>query len=335
MKRIYAILSVAVLTVNVWAQAPQIVKINSEGERENGIAKSYLNDLNIQSDPAVLFASGFEEGFAGWSAFNNKVSEIISHPDSSVSGNNVLKTTATRGKNTGGDVDYKIKPEQTQIYLRFYTKLDRNTVSPHHFVKIRAITEGASTSAGQKPLGDKAFWTGIEPLANNTWNFYTYWHEMHSWQSWNGASDGRPNPYYGNVFTVPGQTPFKKGEWICVEAMVKANTPGQYDGEQAFWINGEKIGHWKAGEPLGAWRGDKFVINYGDNPQPFEGFNWRTSEDVKINQIKLQWYISDEHMIKKNATQDANSVFFDNVVVSTKYIGPMYDANGPILSKNK
>jgi hypothetical protein len=104
--------------------------------------------------------------------------------------------------------------------------------------------------------------------------------------------------------------------------MLKANTPGKSDGEQAFWINGKKIGHWKKGEPSGYWRGDKFVIG-GDNPQPFEGYNFRTSDEVKINRIKLQWYISDEHMKKKKATHDENSVYFDNVVIATEYIGPM------------
>jgi hypothetical protein len=114
--------------------------------------------------------------------------------------------------------------------------------------------------------------------------------------------------------------------------MMKANSPGQHDGEQAFWIDGKKIGHWKTDEPLGQWRGDKFVIDYGNNPQPFEGFNFRTVDDLKINSIILRWYISAEHMV--NAKQDSNSVFFDNVVIATKYIGPMYNQEGPVLDKN-
>lgn len=306
--------------------------ISTEDEETGiGIAQSYLNDENIQSDLSVLFASGFENGFEGWSNFNDKISEIITHIDSAFSGNKVLKSTAIRGINEGGDVDYKISPEQERIYLRFYTKLDKNTITPHHFVKIRAITEGFWPNAGTKPPGNKAFWTGIEPRADNTWHFYTYWHEMHSWQSKEGIPDGRANPYYGNNFRVSGQTPFEKGEWICVEAMVKTNTPGKHDGEQAFWINGVKIGHWKKGEPLGKWKNDRFKTDV-HNPQPFEGFNWRTSKDVKINLVKLQWYISKEHM--KNATQDKNSVYFDNIVIAKKYIGPMYNKPGPVLKKN-
>jgi hypothetical protein len=335
MKKLFSVLPLFLLTSLVYTGKFADEPADESGEQAiespvRGIAKDYLNDVNIQSDPDVIFASDFENGFDGWSGYNVNVSEIISHTDSAFSGNNVLKSTATRGVNTGGDVDYVISPGQTQIYLRFYTKLDKNTVNPHHFVKIRAITPGFWPRAGQKPPGDKAFWTGIEPLRDRTWNFYTYWHEMHSWQTREGDTDGRPNPYYGNVFHVPGQTPFEKGEWICVEAMVKANTPGKYDGEKAFYINGELIGHWKKGEPRGEWRNDKFVIG-GMDARPFEGFNWRTVEDVKINMIKLQWYISNPHLEK--ATQDANSVYFDNIVVATKYIGPMYDEDGPVLVK--
>ncbi len=313
-----------------------VISINESyfnNDSTGGIAKSYVNDENIKYDPEVLFASGFEDGFSGWSSYNNNVSKIINDPDSAFSGSRVLKTTATRYVNTGGDVTFNFPEGQDQIYLRFYTKLDKNTIIPHHFVKIQAISPGFWPNAGQAPPGDKGYWTGIEPRSDYTWNFYTYWHEMHSWQSWAGEPDGRPNPYYGNVFHVPGQTPLVKDKWICVEAMFKANTPGEYDGEQAFWINGEKIGHWRTGEPLGVWRGDKFTINYGDNPLPFEGFNFRTVENLKINSIILRWYISEEHMQSKNATHIDNSVYFDNVVVSTKYIGPMYDENGPVLGE--
>ncbi len=330
MLRLLAPLITFLLTANVWAQTSQNNSL-TENKVEEGIAKEYLNDDNIQSHPAVLFASGFEDDFEGWNSYNQKVSEIIAHPDSAFSGNKVLKMTATRGVDTGGDVDYLIQPAQEQVYLRFYTKLDKNTVTPHHFVKIYAYPEGIRSHAGNAPPGDKAFWTGIEPTSKNTWHFYTYWHEMNSWQNKDGTPDGRPNPYYGNLFGVPNQEPFEKGEWICVEAMVKANTPGKYDGEQAFYINGEKIGHWKQGEPFGEWSGDRFNMD-GDNVQPFEGFNWRTTEDVNINKIILRWYISNRHLAK--ATQDINSVYFDNVVLSTKYIGPLYDKDGPVLNKN-
>ena len=152
-----------------------VIKINEsyfQNDSTGGIAKSYVEDQNIQYDPEVIFASGFENGFTGWSSHNNNVSIIISDPDSSFSGNRVLKTTATRNVNTGGDVTYNFPQGHNQIYLRFYTKLDKNTIIPHHFVKIQAMRDGFWGSAGQAPPGDKGYWTGIEPRPDNTWNFY-------------------------------------------------------------------------------------------------------------------------------------------------------------------
>ena len=35
-------------------------------------------------------------------------------------------------------------------------------------------------------------------------------------------------------------------KWICVEVMLKANSsPEKADGEQALWIDGKPVGHWK------------------------------------------------------------------------------------------
>src|SRR5690554_5837401 len=137
-----------------------------------GVAKNYINDENIQHDPSVIFASGFENNFAGWSSYNNNVSEIVMDPDSAVSGNKFLKITATRNQNTGGDVTLKLPNGQDQIYLRFYTKLDKNTIIPPHFVKIQAMRDGFYGPARQAPPGDKGYWTGIETRPDHTWNFY-------------------------------------------------------------------------------------------------------------------------------------------------------------------
>ena len=290
-----------------------------------GIALKYPGDVNIESHPEVLFASGFEEGFSGWTRYNEKVSVIGHDPENIFGGNSYLQTTATRGVNTGGDVVFKLPQGVDKLHLRFYTKFHKNTVMPHHFVKIRAFyPDPYWGNAGKKPRGDEAFWTGIEPNAKRTWQFYTYWHEMHSWQTREGKPDPErgDNPYYGNVFRADRQQSFERDEWICVEAMMKANTPGKTDGEMAFWINGVKQGEWKPGTPEGVWRNDKFITAVEENStaRPFEGFNFRSDERVKINEISLQWYVSEKFAEKGSA--EKNIVFFDDVVVATEYIGP-------------
>jgi hypothetical protein len=73
-----------------------------------------------------------------------------------------------------------------------------------------------------------------------------------------------------------------------MEMMLKANDPGANNGEQAFWINGELIGH-------------------------FKNMVWRFTNDLKINSFQLGLYIHDNEKI--------NRIWYDDIIVSTGYIG--------------
>lgn len=75
-----------------------------------------------------------------------------------------------------------------------------------------------------------------------------------------------------------------------MEMMVKANTPGFKDGEQAFWIDGQKIGHWT-------------------------GLRFRDSQILEVNCFWLLLFIHENTKI--------NKIWYDEVVVSTSYIGPI------------
>jgi hypothetical protein len=79
------------------------------------------------------------------------------------------------------------------------------------------------------------------------------------------------------------------GKWLCVEQRIAANTPGKDDGELAVWLDGALYQHWT-------------------------GFRWRSTDAVKIKRMTLMVYVH-------AATRD-NTVFYDDVVVSTGYVGP-------------
>jgi hypothetical protein len=58
---------------------------------------------------------------------------------------------------------------------------------------------------------------------------------------------------------------------------------------------------------------------------PFEGFNWRTNTDLKINFFWLLHYVTPE-ALRRNKIADVekeNRVLFDHIVVATEYIGPI------------
>ena len=99
------------------------------------------------------------------------------------------------------------------------------------------------------------------------------------------ASDGK---YYANVFKPETKVLIERGKWYCMEMMLKANDAGLNNGEQAFWINGELIGH-------------------------FKNMVWRFTNDLKINSFQLGLYIHDNEKI--------NRIWYDDIIISTGYIG--------------
>jgi hypothetical protein len=80
------------------------------------------------------------------------------------------------------------------------------------------------------------------------------------------------------------------GRWYCYELMLKANTPGERDGEIACWLDGKLIAH-------------------------FPHLRLRDVAVLKINHAALDLHI------RSNPTR-ANKKFYDDVVIATSYIGP-------------
>jgi hypothetical protein len=83
-----------------------------------------------------------------------------------------------------------------------------------------------------------------------------------------------------------------RGTWQCVELRVSCNTfdggVANADGELAVWLDGVLYQHW-------------------------HGFRWRTAADVTLKRVGLLCYV---HQARRD-----NTVWFDDVVVSTGYVG--------------
>ena len=136
---------------------------------------------------------------------------------------------------------------------------------------------------------------------------------------------GNPTPgkYWGNDFISDANLRVEKGKWICVEAMIKLNDPvSAHNGEQALWINGRlhrkdgQIISWlRQGAPNGNWVWDSFTPD--PKGQPFEGFRWRSTDQLKLNYLWLMVYIT------RAPEGHVSKVWFDDVVLARKYIGPI------------
>tara|TARA_Y100001972_G_scaffold126330_1_gene179815 strand:- start:1769 stop:2650 length:882 start_codon:yes stop_codon:yes gene_type:complete len=276
----------------------------------------FMLSCGIAQPGKVVFQEDFEkeslnEVVNNWSREGYKNIEAMSlvedFPEGST-GTHSLMMTYTPNIDEGGHL-FKTFPEgYDSLFVRFYVKfLTRGSL--HHFVKLGGygdLTPYPKGGAGDRPKGDDSFVTGIEQ-AGGFWNwlFYSYWMNMRKSPS---------NKYWGNVFVSKEPKEIPKGEWICVEFMVKMNNPvTESNGEMAFWIDGEKILHVGKGFPNGLWTWGKFEED--PNGDPFEGFQWRSDEKLKINFFWLDFYVT--------KGDQKEMVLIDDIVASNSYIGPL------------
>jgi hypothetical protein len=258
-------------------------------------------------------SASIEEMLVNWNDSDNTMGMSYSSDIPAGSkGKQSLMMTYTPGSNSGGFL-YKMFPEGFDtLYARFYVKFITNYSKVHHFSGMGGLnppSEWPIGRAGIKPKGNEKFNTSVEPAGDKwSWDFYTYWMNMH------GYAD--PDFFWGNSFNPDPPAKVVHNEWICVEIMVILNNPvEQSNGEQAFWINGKEIIRLGRGFPSGYWKWDSFIPSPGSGC--FEGFQWRNNDSLKINYFNLGYYMTD------GKSGEIDKVLFDDVVVSTNYIGPL------------
>ena len=104
------------------------------------------------------------------------------------------------------------------------------------------------------------------------------------------VTPSREHPFGEDFVPRPDFIP-EQGRWVCYELMVKGNEPGLRDGRIAFWVDGEL-------------KGD------------FPNLRLRNVESLKANRINLGVYTHNPR------TKTDITMWYDDVVVATSYIGP-------------
>ncbi len=259
----------------------------------------------LQQNGTIFFSDDFEDGdFNDWfDAYGPP--EVINNSSQANSGDRVLKCLAEYKDNNSStsSIKYWFHPGYEQVYYRWYCKFetDFNQGWGMHYCSLYAVQGDDKWSemggAGIKPDGDDRFGSGFEPwshweslLPPGRMQFYSYWHQMEP-DIYDDDGDGIPDiHYWGNTFYPEPSFIPERGKWYCMEIMIKANDAGQDNGEMASWIDGQLYQHLK-------------------------GFNWRTTDELKLKRISLGIYIH-------NNPKD-NVVWFDDVALSTGYIGPL------------
>jgi hypothetical protein len=287
------------------------------------ISSRYPNDLGIEKDPDVLFVEKFEDGLPDvlkrYSNVKNgaHMQLLADVPQGNVSGKSV-SISNNNGATDGGHLYKKFDPGfDGEVYLRYYVKYPEVSRSKFSHISVRI---GGYDPASDYPIGRAGicnlatnFNLSYEPVTDNgKMETYLYWPTMH-------ASNAQGDLCYGNhMITNSGKSKnLVFGKWMCVELMIKMNTPGRSDGEFRVWQDGEEMGYWKPGAPKGKWQGG--IFNHSSDGTPFEGFMWRGAENpnLKINNIKFEFYDT------KSPKGYNNYVQYSNVVIAKKRIGPL------------
>ncbi len=299
-----------------------------------GLAAKYPGDIGIVRDSHVIFAEDFEEETIDqiarrWGEMSNKDGKVIALSEDvppGSRGKRSLQMSATLGQNTGGHLYTKFPRGVDKAFARFYVKFPVDASYIHHFVTLGGYnppTAWPQGGAGERPRGDERFTAGIEPYGNygkypspGAWNFYTYWSEM------KGSADGK---FWGNSLTPPQPALVPRDRWQCVEVMLQCNSaPDKSDGELALWLDGKPVMHIGPGSRRTNWTGMGFSL-LEKNGTPFEGFKWRTNDQLKINFFWLLYYVTENAARQNHVTNlnPVNRVWFDDIVVSTEYVGPL------------
>lgn len=298
-----------------------------------GIAAKYPGDVGIEHDPAVVFAENFETGSIAdigkrWDEVSNKDGKVLavsSDVPGSSRGKHSLQMTGTLGENSGGHLYTRFRGVD-RAFLRFYTKFAPDHAYEHHFVELGGYnppTPWPHPQAGSRPVGHDRVLVFIDPIGwygryppPGIWGLYAYWPEMKV------SADGK---YWGNVLSPARSVAVPRGQWQCVELMVQLNSaPDKSDGELALWVDGQRVMHLAQGMRRGPWSGMGLSLAEAGG-EPFEGLRLRTSMDLKINHLWLEHYV-DEGAQRQNKLANpnrVNRVWFDDIVVSTQYVGPI------------
>jgi hypothetical protein len=177
-------------------------------------------------------------------------------------------------------------------YLRFAEDYDQGDL--HHTGGGLAAIAGAGKweemgKAGVRPRGDDRFTCGLETWrdwgrvnAPGHFVLYAYWVDM---------LPGRDGAWWGNLLEPAPEERIvpQRGRWICLEQRIQVNRIGRADGELSVWVDGRLYLH-------------------------LVGIRWRTDERVLLKRFDLGIYV---HRARR-----ANLVWYDDLVISTGYVGP-------------
>lgn len=280
-------------------------------EGDAGLAAKYPGDVGIAADPAVIFHDGFEGGEARQKWDNEYQAEnirIAREPENRNSGSCGLELSVPQqAGEVANALVKKLGAGYDRVFLRYYSKFEAGfdqVGSSHNGGFLAAHAPGlAYATPGVRADGRNKFMASLEnwreaaaSASPGDLNVYCYHPGQRSDFGDHFFPSGKVLPLsykpgdYGPGFVARPDLRQELGRWYCYELMLKANTPGERDGEIACWLDGKLVAH-------------------------FPNLRLRDANELKINHSAIDLHI------RSNPAR-VNKKFYDDVVIATGYIGP-------------
>jgi hypothetical protein len=270
---------------------------------ENGLAYAYAADVGVGTHPDVFEHTTFTD--ASWTdewvgATAPTLELVSSAPRFEQLDGPALKVTVPAGTNTGAAFAYKFADqtgsEPEEIYFRYYVRIDQSW-DPTYGGKFPGISGTYGVAGwGGRPSDGSNGWSArglYQPTVPDDGNplggtvpIGSYVYHADQETQW-GDNVLWQNGYLGYL---------EKDRWYSIEQHLVLNTPGVDDGILETWIDG-RLAYRQTN-----WR-------------------WRDVDSLKIEQIWMNVYHGGTDVPDRDI-----SLYLDNIVIASSYIGPMTGA---------
>ncbi len=281
-----------------------------------GISSMFPGDVGIEAHPDVIFADGFEtyaqpsDLNENWDAvYQMQELRLATEPGNVYFGAQALEfTVPQQSAELSNATDKILTQERDALHLRYYSRFQPpyDVVGSSHngsMISAQYFSNGMATP-GVPADGTNKFLVNLEHWRPDSatpspghLNVYVYHPEQRSDYGDHFFPTGvvLPNsslPFdFGPTFVPRPDVLPVLDQWYCYEYMVRANTPGSYDGQITIWVDGALVAD-------------------------FPNLRFRDIDTLKIDRFGLSFHIG------SNPNGETKK-WYDNVVAATSYIGPL------------
>jgi hypothetical protein len=255
----------------------------------------------LQTPGEVLFRDGFDDATSLGNYFERLGEDrgriaITTAAPRAGAGALQLTTEDRSGESCGAGVRLWLDQGRECLHLRYWIRYaaDYDQGNLNHTGGSISGVAGEDRwrgmgAAGRRPVGDDHCSTRVEGWRD--WQRVPAPGFLHSYTYWMDMARDRDGNFWGNLLmpVAADRLVPARDRWLCVEQRLQLNTPGRDDGELAVWLDGALYMHWRC-------------------------LRWRSADTLRCRRIALDLYVHE--------SRRQNRVCYDDLVVSTGYIGP-------------